>query len=439
VDTVQFASAYAAWLKEKSHRERPAVALGRDARISGPMVEQLVTATLTAMGVDVFRLGMATTPTVEMAVTEIGADGGIILTASHNPGHWNALKLLNEKGEFLLAADGNVILEKVRKGDFLYADIKNLGTVKPFEGMDIKHIDRVIGLDLVDVKKIREKKYRVVIDCVNSVGGLVIPRLLRELGVEDVIELYCEPTGDFPHNPEPLPEHLSVISETVAGEKADVGFVVDPDVDRLAIVSEDGSMFGEEYTLVAVADYVLSRTPGNTASNLSSTRALRDVTLARGGEYFPAAVGEVNVVEKMKEHKCVIGGEGNGGVIYPALHYGRDALAGIALFLSHLAGSGRTCSQLRKSYPGYAMSKNRVELPADADADRLLDGFARAYADHEVNREDGVKVDMEEGWIHLRKSNTEPLIRLYTEAKTAAMAEELAGKAKETIGQLLKN
>jgi len=439
IDTVQFASAYASWLKERSGREKPAVALGRDARISGPMIEQLVTATLTAMGVDVFQLGMATTPTVELGVTELEADGGIILTASHNPGHWNALKMLNEQGEFLSARDGNVIMEKVRNKDFIYTEIKKLGTVKPFEGMDIKHIDQVTGLDLVDVEKIRKKKYRVVIDCVNSVGGIVIPRLLKELGVEDVIELYCEPSGEFPHNPEPLPEHLSVISETMTREKADVGFVVDPDVDRLAIVSEDGSMFGEEYTLVAVADYVLSDTPGNTASNLSSTRALRDVTLSRGGSYFPAAVGEKNVVEKMKEHQCVIGGEGSGGVIYPALHYGRDALVGIALFLSHLAGSGLTCSQLRKKYPEYSMSKNRVELPEDTDADRLLDRFEQAYADHEVNRTDGVKIEMEDGWIHLRKSNTEPLIRLYVEARSARQAEQLAAEAKETINQLIKN
>jgi phosphomannomutase len=438
VDTVQFAAAYASWLKERPHREKPAVVLGRDARISGPMIEQLVTATLTAMGVDVFRLGLATTPTVEMAVPELKADGGIILTASHNPAHWNALKLLNEKGEFLSAADGRVLLEKVRLKDFSFSEIKKLGTVKPFEGMDIKHIDRVLGLDLVDVDRIREKKYRVVIDCVNSVGGIVIPELLKKLGVEEVIELYCEPTGEFPHNPEPLPEHLSVISETVSREKADAGFVVDPDVDRLAIISEDGSMFGEEYTLVAVADYVLSDTTGNTASNLSSTRALRDVTLAHGGSYFPAAVGEKNVVEKMKQHQCVIGGEGSGGVIYPPLHYGRDALVGIALFLSHLAASGLTCSQLRKKYPDYSMSKNRVELPEDADADLLLDGFEEAYSAHEVNREDGVKVEMEEGWIHLRKSNTEPLIRLYTEAGTARQAELLAAQAKKTIGQLIE-
>jgi phosphomannomutase len=403
------------------------------------MMEQLVTATLTGMGVDVFQLGMATTPTVELAVPELKADGGIILTASHNPGHWNALKLLNEEGEFLSAGDGEKLLEKIRNKDFIYAEIKNLGTVKPFEGMDIKHIDRVIGLDLVDVNKIKEKKYRVVIDCVNSVGGMVLPKLLEKLGVEEVIGLYCEPTGQFPHNPEPLPEHLSELSEAVAREKADVGFVVDPDVDRLAMVCEDGSMFGEEYTLVAVADYVLGHTQGNSSSNLSSSRALRDVTISRGGAYFPAAVGEKNVVEKMKEHRCVIGGEGSGGVIYPALHYGRDALVGIALFLSHLAASGLTCSQLRKQYPDYHMSKNKVQLPGDVDADRLLDRFEEFYKDHEVNRTDGVKVEMEEGWIHLRKSNTEPLIRLYTEAKTLMLAEQLAEEAREKIHRLVNH
>lgn len=412
--------------------------LGRDARISGPMVEQLVTATLSAMGVHVYQLGLATTPTVEISVDETGADGGIILTASHNPAQWNALKLLNEKGEFLSAEDGAAIMEKVRTQDFTYSEVKKLGVIKPLTGMDVKHIDRVVGMDLVDVKKIGEMKFRVVIDSVNSVGGIVIPRLLNALGVHDVIELYCEPTGDFPHNPEPLPEHLTAISEAIVREKADVGFVVDPDVDRLAIVCEDGSMFGEEYTLVAVADYVLSKTPGNTASNLSSTRALRDVTERHGMSYFPAAVGEVNVVGAMKQHDCVIGGEGNGGVIYPALHYGRDALVGIALFLTHLAESGLKCSQLRKSYPEYAISKNRVELPQDTDADRLLEAFAAEYASFEINRVDGVKVDMPEGWIHLRKSNTEPIVRLYAESGTAEEADRIAGEAKEVMKKILE-
>jgi phosphomannomutase len=439
IDTVQFASSYASWLKEQSGKQDPTVALGRDARISGPMVEQLVSATLSAMGVHVYQMGLATTPTVEMAVTHLKADGGIILTASHNPAQWNALKLLNGRGEFLSAADGAAILQKARSNDYCYAGIKELGTIKPLEGMDVQHISQVVGMDLVDVAKIKEKGFRVAIDCVNSVGGLVLPRLLEELGVEDLIELYCEPTGQFPHNPEPLPEHLTEISEIMKREKADVGFVVDPDVDRLAIVCEDGSMFGEEYTLVAVADYILSKTPGNTASNLSSTRALRDVTEGYGYSYFPSAVGEVNVVEAMKANGCVIGGEGNGGIIYPALHYGRDALVGIALFLTHLAESGMTCSQLRKRYPEYAISKNKIELPEGTDADLLLAAFEKEYAAYEVNTVDGVKADMPEGWVHLRKSNTEPIIRLYAEARSGKEAERLADEAGKAIQKLLKS
>jgi phosphomannomutase len=438
IDTVQFASAYASWLTQESGKEQPRVVLGRDARISGPMVEQLVSATLIAMGVDVHLAGLATTPTVEMAVTETGADGGIILTASHNPAQWNALKLLNGRGEFLSAEDGEAILQKARSNDYVYAGIKKLGQIKPLEGMDVKHIDRVLKLDLVDVKKIKRKKFKVVIDGVNSVGGIVLPQLLSALGVDEVVELYCDPNGEFPHNPEPLPENLTEISKRMVEEKADVGFVVDPDVDRLAIVCEDGSMFGEEYTLVAIADYVLSRTPGNTASNLSSTRALRDVTEGHGQRYFPAAVGEVNVVHAMKEHQCVIGGEGNGGVIYPELHYGRDALVGIALFLTHLAVSGLSCSDLRKCYPDYFISKNKINLSEGVDADTLLEKFAGAYAKYDVNRTDGVKVDMPQGWVHLRKSNTEPLIRLYAEAGTKSEADRLADEAKHTINELIK-
>ena len=438
IDTVQFTSAYASWLKSRSGKDQPSVALGRDARISGPMVEQLVTATLSAMGWNVFQLGMATTPTVEMAVTELGADGGIILTASHNPAQWNALKLLNERGEFLSAEDGKSILERVRTNDFTYADIKKLGTIKPIEGMDVKHIKQVLNLNLVNVKKIEDKGFRVAIDCVNSVGGIILPGLLKELGVKEVVELYCEPTGEFPHNPEPLPEHLSEISKTVIREKADVGFVVDPDVDRLAIVCEDGSMFGEEYTLVAISDYILSKTPGNTASNLSSSRALRDVTEGYDQTYFPSAVGEVNVVETMKQHQCVIGGEGNGGIIYPELHYGRDALVGIALFLMHLAESGLPCSELRKCYPDYFISKNKITLSEDVDVDQVLAAFEKEYADFEVITVDGVKVDMPEGWVHLRKSNTEPIIRLYAEAGTREVAERFAQNAKDTINQMLK-
>jgi phosphomannomutase len=401
------------------------------------MVEQLVTATLSAMGVDTILLGLATTPTVEVAVTELKADGGIILTASHNPAQWNALKLLNGAGEFLSAADGEAILTKARSNDYSYANVKKLGSVKPLEGMDIKHIEQVLELDLVDVDKIRAKKFKVVIDCVNSVGGVVLPRLLQALGVDNVIELYCDPTGEFPHNPEPLPEHLTEISATMTREHADVGFVVDPDVDRLAIVCEDGTMFGEEYTLVAVSDYILSKTPGNTASNLSSTRALRDVTEGYDQSYFPSAVGEVNVVNVMKAQNCVIGGEGNGGIIYPGLHYGRDALVGIALFLTHLAESGLTCSELRKCYPDYFISKNKITLPDGADADALLAAFEKEYASYRVNTVDGVKVDMPEGWVHLRKSNTEPIIRLYAEAGSPEEAERIAGQAKNTINALI--
>ena len=437
IDTVQFASAYASWLITESGKERPSVALGRDARISGPMVEQLVSATLSAMGVDVYLMGFATTPTVEIAVTEMGADGGIILTASHNPAQWNALKLLNGRGEFLSGDDGEAILQMARSNDYSYAGVKNLGSIKPLKGMDVKHIDQVLKLDLVLPDKIKKKNFRVAIDCVNSVGGIILPQLLKALGVDDVIEIYCDPTGEFPHNPEPLPEHLTEISEVMVREKADVGFVVDPDVDRLAIVCEDGSMFGEEYTLVAISDYILSRTPGNTASNLSSTRALRDVTEGHGQSYFPSAVGEVNVVNAMKENSCVIGGEGNGGIIYPELHYGRDALVGIGLFLTHLAESGMDCSVMRKCYPDYFISKNKITLPEGADADLLLAAFEKAHAEDDINTVDGVKVDMPEGWVHLRKSNTEPIIRLYAEAGSSEEAERIVAEALQTIEELI--
>ncbi|MDX2430358.1 MAG: phosphoglucosamine mutase [Bacteroides sp.] len=437
VDTVRFTSSYGAWLREQSGKERPLVVLGRDARISGPMVEQLVAATLSAMGIDVLNAGLATTPTVEVAVTRAKADGGIILTASHNPAHWNALKLLNGKGEFLSAKDGESILRRAQEDDFTYAEINNLGSLKPLEGTGIQHINDVVGLKLVDVEKIKAKKFKVAIDCVNSVGGIILPQLLKALGVDDVVELYCEPNGNFPHNPEPLPENLTEIASVMTREKADVGFVVDPDVDRLAIVCEDGSMFGEEYTLVAISDYVLSKTPGNTASNLSSTRALRDVTEGYSYSYVPSAVGEVNVVDAMKANDCVIGGEGNGGVIYPEAHYGRDALVGIALFLTHLAESGLSVSQLRKKYPNYTISKNKIVLPEGTDPDRLLSAFEKEYAHHQVNTVDGVKVDMPEGWVHLRKSNTEPIIRLYAEAESDTEAERLASEADKTIKRLI--
>lgn len=437
VDIVRFTSSYGAWLREQSGKERPVLVLGRDARISGPLVEQMVAATLSFMGIDVLNAGFATTPTVEVAVTTEKADGGIILTASHNPAQWNALKLLNDRGEFLSAEDGESILRRAREDDFNYSEINNLGTIKPLEGIDIQHIRDVVGLGLVDVEKIKAKKFRVAIDCVNSVGGIILPQLLKELGVDDVVELYCEPNGIFPHNPEPLPENLTEISGLMKKGKADVGFVVDPDVDRLAIVCEDGSMFGEEYTLVSIADYVLSKTPGNTASNMSSTRALRDVTESYGQTYVPSAVGEVNVVEAMKANACVIGGEGNGGVIYPESHYGRDALVGIALFLTHLAESGLSVSQLRKKYPDYTISKNKIVLPEGTDPDGLLSAFEKEYAHHQVNTVDGVKVDMPEGWVHLRKSNTEPIIRLYAEAESTADAERLAAEADETIKKLI--
>jgi len=387
--------------------------------------------------VDVYLMGLATTPTVEIAVTEMGADGGIILTASHNPAQWNALKLLNSLGEFLSGKDGEEILSMARSNDYSFADIKKLGSIKPLEGMDVKHIEKVLELDLVKPEKIKRKKFRVAIDCVNSVGGTILPGLLRELGVDEVIELNCDPTGDFKHNPEPLPEHLTEISELVKREKADVGFVVDPDVDRLAIVCEDGTMFGEEYTLVSIADYVLSKTPGNTASNLSSSRALRDVTDGHGQSYYPSAVGEVNVVSAMKEHECVIGGEGNGGIIYPELHYGRDALVGIALFLTHLAESGIKCSVLRQCYPDYFISKNKITLEKGIDAEQLLASFRKAYAGQNISTIDGVKVDMPEGWVHLRRSNTEPIIRLYAEAVSSDDAERIAREAMQTVEKLI--
>lgn len=432
-DAVKFASAYASWLKEASDKENPKVVLGRDARISGLMVEQLVSGTLSGMGVDVVNISLATTPTVEMAVPELQADGGIILTASHNPRQWNALKLLNSKGEFLSSAEGDVILNLVSRNDFVYSQVDALGTISQVSGMNDFHISKVVALPLVDTGKIRAAGFRVAIDCVNSVGGIILPELLRELGVAEVIELYCTPDGEFPHDPEPLPKNLADISSMVKEKKADVGFVVDPDVDRLAIVCEDGTMFGEEYTLVAVADYVLQNTPGNTCSNLSSSRALRDVTEKHGGSHFAAAVGEVNVVEMMKEKHCVIGGEGNGGVIFPELHYGRDALAGISLFLSHLATSGEKCSALRKQYPSYEIIKNKITLKPGTDMDHLFSVLEKRFAHGRLNRVDGLKIDLDQGWVHLRKSNTEPIIRLYAEAKTVQEAEALAGEVMQCI------
>ncbi|MFW6043463.1 MAG: phosphoglucosamine mutase [Marinilabiliaceae bacterium] len=437
VDVVRFTSAYSMWLKEQSSKDKYKVVLGRDARISGMMVRNLVAGTLQGMGIDVVDLGLATTPTTEIAVTSENADGGIILTASHNPRQWNALKLLNHRGEFLSAEDGVRVLEIADAGDYDYTGVDALGGLTKKPDYTQKHIEKVLDLDLVDVKAIRSAGFRVAVDSVNSVGGLALPPLLRALGVEDVIELYCDPTGEFPHNPEPLPEHLTEISETVRREKADVGFVVDPDVDRLAIINEDGTMFGEEFTLVSVADYVLSQTPGNTVSNLSSTRALSDVTKKHGGSYNASAVGEVNVVNKMKETGAVIGGEGNGGVIYPECHYGRDALVGIALFLTHLAKKGKKPSDLKAAYPTYSMTKNRLELSPETDVDALLERVKAHYKNENINDIDGVKIDFHDSWVHLRKSNTEPIVRIYSEARSEDEARKLASSMMETLKSLV--
>ncbi len=435
VDTVMYASAYAMWIKNDSGKEHPAVVLGRDARISGEMIEQLVTATLNAMGVDVKLAGLATTPTIEMAVPYLGVDGGIILTASHNPVQWNALKLLNGKGEFLSGQDGEEIIRLAEKGEFSYSEVLQTGKTEKVEGLLAYHIERILALPMVDREAIHKAGFRIAVDAVNSVGGLAIPELLKALGVEKILPLYCEPTGIFPHNPEPLPEHLTEISELVKSEKADAGFVVDPDVDRLAIISEDGSFFNEEYTLVAVADYLLSRNPGNTVSNLSSSRALKDVTEKYGMKYAAAAVGEVNVVSRMKEVRAVIGGEGNGGVIYPELHYGRDALVGVALFLSHLARSGKTCTELRSSYPAYVISKNKIELTRNDDINALISKVKEKYVNYPQNEEDGLKVDLPEGWFHLRRSNTEPIIRIYAEGRDRVAADAIAEDIKKLLNK----
>ena len=425
VDAVKFASAYGTWLKDYSKKEKLTVVVGRDARISGPMIHNLVVNTLVGLGIDVIDLGLSTTPTVEVAVPLEKADGGIILTASHNPKQWNALKLLNEKGEFLDGDDGMRILEIADAEAFDFSEVDDLGEITINDAyMDI-HIDEVLNLSLVDIDAIKAAKFKVVVDGVNSSGGIIIPRLLELMGVE-VIELYCDPNGDFPHNPEPLKEHLTDISELVVREKADLGIVVDPDVDRLAFVCEDGEMFGEEYTLVACADYVLSKTPGNAVSNMSSSRALRDVTKVHNGTYEASAVGEVNVVKLMKKNNAIIGGEGNGGIIYPELHYGRDSLVGVALFLTHLANKKMKISELRASYPEYFMSKNKIELTPQIDVDAILIAMADKYKDEEINTIDGVKIDFAENWVHLRKSNTEPIIRIYTEAATQENADALA-------------
>ncbi len=438
IDIIKFSSAYAAWLKERHPNKRLKVVVGRDARISGKMVSSLVLNTLVGMGIDVVNVSLSTTPTVEIAVTLENADGGIIVTASHNPKQWNALKLLNEKGEFINDADGKRVLELAENESFDFAFVDELGFYDKKRDLIEKHIDLVLQLKLVDIEAVKKAKFKVVVDAVNSSGGVAVPILLEKMGVE-VVKLYCEPNGEFPHNPEPLKEHLTDISELVVAEKADLGIVVDPDVDRLALVNEDGSMFGEEYTLVAVADYVLSKTPGNTVSNLSSSRALRDVTKKHGQQYTASAVGEVNVVNEMKARNAVIGGEGNGGIIYPASHYGRDSLVGIALFLTHLAKSGKTCLQLRKTYPNYFMSKNKIELNEGFDVDKLLQKFAETNKNEQINTIDGVKIDFEKEWVHLRKSNTEPIIRIYTESTTQAGADALAERILKEVKRLVYN
>ena len=443
-DIVKFTSAYGAWMlnqfkpKTKSHRAK--VVIGRDARISGEMVSKLVSSTLLGMGVDVIDLGLSTTPTVEVAVTDEKADGGIIITASHNPKQWNALKLLNHHGEFISEKDGQQVLKIAEGENITFQEVQSLGQRKEVNDYLKKHIDKILALPLVDKKAIREKKFRIAVDAVNSTGGIAVPMLLEALGVEHIFKVNCEPTGDFAHNPEPLPEHLRDLSKTVGKNKAHLGIAVDPDVDRLAIVCEDGEMFGEEYTLVAVADYILKHNKkGNTVSNLSSTRALRDVTEKAGGAYYASAVGEVNVVEMMKKHKAVIGGEGNGGVIYPEIHYGRDALVGIALFLTHLAKFGKSCSMLRASYPDYHISKNKIELINGIDVDKLLVGIKEKYKNQPVNTVDGVKIEFGKEWVHLRRSNTEPIIRIYSESESQSTADNLAQRIIADIKELIKS
>lgn len=426
LDIVKFTSAYGTWLK-RNNTGKMKVVIGRDARLSGTMVTNIVSGTLQGLGIDVIDLDLSTTPTVEVAVPMEGAQGGIILTASHNPKQWNALKLLNEKGEFISAQDGTDLLAIAEANAFDYAEVDDLGEYSKDDSYLNKHIQSILDLELVDVEVIKSKNFKVAIDCVNSTGGIFLPALLKALGVTNIVELYCEPNGEFPHNPEPLPENLTEIAKQVIEQKADVGFVVDPDVDRLCMVCENGEMFGEEYTLVAIADYILKNKSGNTVSNLSSTRALRDVTEKHGGQYFAAAVGEVNVVDKMKENNAIIGGEGNGGVIYPSSHYGRDALVGIALFLSHLAKSDvNSVSELRASYPSYFISKNKIELTPQIDVDAILVAVADKYKNEDVNTIDGVKIDFADGWVHLRKSNTEPIIRVYSENSSMEAANKLA-------------
>ncbi len=437
IDATKFAAAYGTWIKEGNPKKVSTIVIGRDARLSGEMIAGLVIRTLQGLGINVIDLGLSTTPTVEVAVPMEGADGGIIITASHNPKEWNALKLLNSNGEFISDEEGKKILQLAEEASFSFAEVTALGTVQQNTTYLDKHINAILDLPLVDINAIKGAKFSIVVDAVNSTGGIFIPALLRALGVETIYPLYCEPTGDFPHNPEPLPENLTAISEKIVATGADLGIVVDPDVDRLAFVCEDGSMFGEEYTLVAVADYVLAATPGNTVSNLSSTISLREVTTKYAGcNYFAAAVGEVNVVNQMKEVNAVIGGEGNGGIIYPTLHYGRDALVGVALFLSHLAQKKLKTSALRAIYPNYFISKNKIELSANMDVDALLNAVKDAYPDNEIDTRDGVKIYFGSSWAHLRKSNTEPIIRIYSESETESDANALAFAIMDKIREL---
>ncbi len=435
IDVVKFSAAFGTWVLQTTGINT--IVVGRDARISGDMVNKLVCATLQGLGINVIDLGLSTTPTVEMAVPDRKAGGGIILTASHNPKQWNALKLLNRYGEFISDREGKLILDLAEQEAFDFAQVNKLGSYKQHDKAVKKHIKAILDLPLVDVEAIKAKNFRVAIDCVNSSGGIVVPMLLEALGVTQIEKLFCEPDGNFAHNPEPLPENLREISRVIEKGKFDLGIVVDPDVDRLALVNEDGSMFGEEYTLVAVADYVLKHTVGNTVSNLSSTRALRDVTESAGGSYYAAAVGEVNVVNMMKAQNAVIGGEGNGGIIYPELHYGRDALAGIALFLSHLAKTGTSMTRLRASYPNYYISKNKIELTPEVDVDEVLRQMEGRYAKQPINTIDGVKIEFNKEWVHLRKSNTEPIIRIYAESDSNATAEHLANKIITDIKEII--
>lgn len=439
IDIVKFSSAYAQFIKDASNKENIKIILGRDARISGEMVSNLVVGALMGMGVDVVDTGLSTTPTVEIAVVELNADGGIIITASHNPKHWNALKLLNSKGEFINHKEGERILELAENSDFKFSEIDDLGSYQFDDTTIDRHIQKVLDLKLVDREAIKNANFKVAIDSVNSTGGIVIPKLLKALGVENIVELYSENNGIFPHNPEPLPENITEICNVVVSEVCDLGFVVDPDVDRLAIVTENGEAFGEEYTLVAVADYILSQTPGNTVSNMSSTRALKDITEKYNQKYYASAVGEVNVVEMMKKTNAIIGGEGNGGIIYPELHYGRDALVGIALFLTLLANKNIKTSSLRYSYPDYSISKNKMDLGHDIDVDFIMKEMAMKYSNYDISQVDGLKINFDNEWVHLRKSNTEPIIRIYSESDNITKADHLANTIMADISEIIRN